>query len=213
MGGRVDLREGSRSADKHRAILEAATEIFLDRGYAGASMDEVAARAAVGKQTVYKHFVDKRSLFTEIVLGTTNQVDGMVQLIAETLSRTDHVERELTALARRFLLTLMDPQLLRLRRLIIASAGQFPELGRAWYQQGFERVLGSLTDSFTRLAERGLMNVREPGRAADHFVGMLLWIPLNKAMFMGEDRPYTTAELEAHADAAVQAFLASHSRP
>ena len=50
-----------RSARKRRAILEAATTRFLRNGYRGTSMDEIAARAAVSKQTVYKHFADKET--------------------------------------------------------------------------------------------------------------------------------------------------------
>ncbi|WP_030040457.1 TetR/AcrR family transcriptional regulator, partial [Streptomyces resistomycificus] len=53
-----------RSARKRQAILEAATEVFLNKGYLGTSMDEVAALASVSKQTVYKNFTDKQRLFT-----------------------------------------------------------------------------------------------------------------------------------------------------
>ncbi len=62
----MESREESRSARKHRLIMEAATAVFLKKGYLGASMDEVAATAGVSKQTVYKHFADKGRLFREI---------------------------------------------------------------------------------------------------------------------------------------------------
>ena len=62
-----------RSARKRRAILDAATTVFLRNGYLGTSMDEIAALAAVSKQTVYKHFADKERLFSEIVVGTVNE--------------------------------------------------------------------------------------------------------------------------------------------
>ena len=65
--------EQGRSARKRRAIVEAATEVFLDNGYRGASMDAIAARAQVSKQTVYKHVADKERLFSEIV---ANAVDA-----------------------------------------------------------------------------------------------------------------------------------------
>ena len=200
-------REGTISAAKHQAIQEAATRVFLDKGYAGTSMDEVAALAEVGKQTVYKHFSDKRQLFTDIVLATTDQVDGLVQLIAETMAASDDPRSDLEVLARRFLTTLMQPRLLRLRRLVIASAAEFPELGQAWSERGFERVLSTLTSSFSRLDERGLLRVPDPQIAAEHFVGMLLWIPLNKAMFTGNEHAYTEGDLHRRADLTVHAFL------
>ena len=63
-----------RSDRKRRAILEAATEAFLRHGFLGTSMDEIAAAAAVSKQTVYKHFSDKESLFREIVTTTVDEI-------------------------------------------------------------------------------------------------------------------------------------------
>lgn len=206
----MQLRDGTRSAAKHQAIIDAATRVFLDRGYRGASMDEVAAAAAVGKQTVYNHFTDKGQLFAEIVLATTTQVDGMVRLVADSLAETDDLERDLGELARRFLTTLMRPELLRLRRMIIASADLFPDLGRTWYERGFERVLSTLADSFGHMVERGLLQMDDPHRAAEHFVGLLLWIPLNKAMFTGDETPYSQAELDALAASTTRTFLAAH---
>jgi TetR/AcrR family transcriptional regulator, mexJK operon transcriptional repressor len=206
----MQLRDGTRSAAKHQAILEAATRVFLDKGYRDASMDEVAAAAGVGKQTVYNHFVDKGQLFAEIVLATTTQVDGMVRLVADSLVDTDDPERALGELAGRFLSTLMRPELLRLRRLIIASADLFPELGRTWYESGFERVLATLADSFTGMVARGLLRVDDPLRAAEHFVGLLLWIPVNRAMFTGDEAPYSQGELDDLAASATCTFLSAH---
>ena len=118
----MDTREESRSAAKHRAILEAATTAFLANGYLGTNMDEIATRASVSKRTVYQHFADKERLFAEIVLATTDEIDALVRLVADSLAETDDVAGDLRELARRFLADLMQPQLLRLRRLVIASA-------------------------------------------------------------------------------------------
>src|SRR5919106_6413628 len=93
-----------RTPRKRRAILAAATEVFLQHGYLGASMDEVAAKAGVSKQTVYKQFENKERLFAEIVLGTSDQLlDGLAQAYAETLDEATDAREALRALARRFL--------------------------------------------------------------------------------------------------------------
>ena len=52
---------------KRAAILEAAKSLFVDQGYNGVSMDSIAAQACVSKLTVYSHFGDKETLFTEAV--------------------------------------------------------------------------------------------------------------------------------------------------
>ena len=127
----------TRWSEKHRLIAEAATALFLRKGYLGTSMDDIAAEAAVSKQTVYKHFSDKDQLFAEIVLATTDQIEGLVRMVAAALDTTVDLRRDLSELARSFLITLMRPELLRLRRLVITTADQFPEIGRSWYEQGF----------------------------------------------------------------------------
>ncbi|HET9377958.1 MAG TPA: TetR/AcrR family transcriptional regulator [Chthoniobacterales bacterium] len=201
----------TRSARKRRAILEAATSVFLEKGYDGTSMDDVATLAAVSKPTVYKHFADKEQLFAEIIRTTANQVDDLIRLVAETLVDPGDVENGLTELARRFITALMQPQMLRLRRLVIANADRFPDVGRIWYELGFERVLATLASCFQRLAQHQLLRLDDPVLAANHFVGLLLWIPLNKAMFSGEHHA-SKAELERYARAAAHAFLGGYGR-
>jgi TetR/AcrR family transcriptional repressor of mexJK operon len=203
-------RVESLSARKHRAIIEAATTAFLSQGYLGTTMDEVAAMAGVSKRTVYQHFVEKESLFTEIVLAATDEVDEVVRLVADGLHGNRAVKPNLTELARRLLAALMQPRLLRLRRLIIAHADLFPELGRAWYERGFERVLVTLATHFQRLTEQGQLDVDDPVLAAHHFVGLVLWIPMNQAMFTGVHELNTAADIARYADSAVSAFLSGY---
>ena len=66
----------SRETRKRAAILEAAQRVFFANGFVGASMDQVAATAAVSKQTVYKHFSDKKALFREVVTNVVRVRDG-----------------------------------------------------------------------------------------------------------------------------------------
>ena len=176
-------------------------------------MDEIATLATVSKQTVYKHFADKDTLFAEIVLATTEDVNQIVSLVTDTLTDTTDLERDLGTLAQTFVTALMQPRVLRLRRMIIASADRFPELGTSWYEQGFERALTAMATAFQGLAERGLLSLTDPAMAANQFVGMLLWIPVNKAMFTGNDNAVTEAELKRYAESATHTFLAAHAPP
>ncbi|MDK0524524.1 TetR/AcrR family transcriptional regulator [Streptomyces sp. ML-6] len=205
----METSEQGRSALKRRAIMEAATSAFLSKGYSGTSMDDIAKLAAVSKQTVYKHFSDKEKLFAEIVLATTDRIDGVIDTVAAIPADADTLEENLTRLARRLLTTLTQPQVLQLRRLVIANADAFPELGANWYEQGFERVLATLATTLQQLADRGLLRIDEPLLAAHHFSGLLLWIPVNKAMFHGSPQ-HTEAELDHYAAAGVRAFLAAY---
>jgi TetR/AcrR family transcriptional regulator, mexJK operon transcriptional repressor len=209
-GAAIRLAEDSRSARKHKAILDAATEVFYHKGYVGTSMDEVAARAAVSKQTVYKHFADKERLFADIVLRAVGEIDDLFTESALTLHETGDLDGDLRALGRQFVWWLMQPDVLRLRRLIISEANRFPELSRTWYERGFQRVISTLATALSRLAERGLLRVDDPVVSASQFMGMILWIPVNRAMFCGDNERFTAEELERYADTGVRSFLAAY---
>jgi TetR/AcrR family transcriptional regulator, mexJK operon transcriptional repressor len=199
-----------RSDRKRRAILDAATELFLSEGFAGASMESIAARARVSKPTVYQHFADKQRLFAQIVRDT---IDRFTEpFYDEIVNVTDggDVQEHLRDLARRLLTAVMQPQLLRLRRLIIGEAGRFPELGRTFEERGPDRAIAALTATFERLAEKGTLRLDDPALAAAHFNWLVLSIPLNHAMITGDDRALTPRELRRYADGAVRLFLAAH---
>jgi TetR/AcrR family transcriptional repressor of mexJK operon len=204
--------EESRSARKRRAIMEAATTLFLRTGYQGTSMDDIARLAAVSKQTVYKNFADKERLFSDIVLGVTGRVDQFIQLATATLEDTDDLEKDMRRLARRYITSVMQPQVLQLRRLVIGESGRFPELGRTYYERAQERVLAALASSLRHLGDRGLLRVDDPMLAAQHFAFLILSIPLDRAMFRGDGETHTAADLERFADAGVRVFLAAYRR-
>jgi TetR/AcrR family transcriptional regulator, mexJK operon transcriptional repressor len=208
-----DPEDLSRSARKRSAILEAARTAFLRNGYRGTSMDEVAALARVSKQTVYKHFADKESLFAEIVTTAVDEAADPVHDAVLRLEDTGDIEADLRGLARQLLARVMQPRILQLRRLVIGEAARFPELGRTFYDQGPGRTIAALATVFERLAARGALQLDDPRLAAAHFNWLVMSIPLNQAMFLGQDEPRSAAELDEYADAGVRAFLAAYGQP
>ncbi len=200
----------SRSERKRGSILAAATDVFLAEGFAGATMDAIAARAAVSKPTVYKHFADKQQLFEQIV---TDLVAGITRPFYDqivNLSEDGDVASHLRELARLLLAAVMQPQNLRLRRLVIGEASRFPDLGRAYEEQGPKRAIAAWTAAFTRLAEKGRLQLEDPELAAEHFQWLVLSAPLNHAMFSGDDRAPRRAQVQRLTDSAVDVFLAAY---
>jgi AcrR family transcriptional regulator len=207
----TETAELGRTARKRRAILDAARTLFLANGYGGTSMDDVAARAAVSKQTVYKQFVDKEHLFTAIITGDIEDTEGLSRSLVDALPRTQDLEEDLRAFARRHVVDVMQPHLVRMRRILIGEADRFPELAAAWYARGPERAHATFARWFTALAERGLLHVPDPLIAAEHFNWLILSIPLNRAMFSDVEEP--VERLEYYADEAVRVFLAAYAAP
>ena len=84
-----------RSARKRQAILHAARGLFLKKGYAGTSMDEVAAMAEVSKVTIYKHFSDKHTLFIAVVTAAIDEAKAGSQSLVDQLGNSTDIELDL----------------------------------------------------------------------------------------------------------------------
>nr|WP_281422992.1 TetR/AcrR family transcriptional regulator [Sphingomonas colocasiae] len=199
-----------RSERKRRAIIDAATEIFLRNGYPGTSMDEIAAQAAVSKQTVYKQFASKEALFVTIITGMTSVAGDEVQREIADLGDKDDVEARLLAYAERQLIVVLTPRLMQLRRLIIAEANRFPELGAALDRGGPSRAVAGLAIAFARWAGRGLLAIDDARVAASQFNWLVMGDPVNRVMMLGDSAIPDQATLRRHAAEAVRAFLAAY---
>ncbi len=210
-----DAAVTGRSARKRQAIMEAATALFLRDGYRNTSMDQVAADAAVSKQTVYKQFADKEQLFRDIVLGVTANSEAVITEMTSAL-RGDGVvspadlRAVLTDLARRYLDGVLQPRVVALRRLLIAEAERFPDLARTYFEQAPARAIELIADAVAAYAERGLLTAADPRLAAAHFAYLVLAIPQDRAQFYpGERLP--AAERDRLAEEAVRIFLAAYA--
>jgi TetR/AcrR family transcriptional repressor of mexJK operon len=210
IGSGSDSEEGlSRSARKKAAILEAAQEVFFANGFVGSSMDQVAATAAVSKQTVYKHFTDKDALFREVVNNVVRARD--VGIAADFLTAGEgSIETRLQSFARMFLKGAMQPDVLKLRRLVIGEVGRFPELGRAFYDLGPKRAAEQLALALREAADRQYLYLEDPHIAADDLLGLILFVPLNQAMLLGDQTSLTQERLDRYADQGVATFLRAY---
>ena len=175
-------------------------------------MDQIAAQAAVSKQTGYKQFADKERLFAEVVLGVTGTVDGFVDVVERALGHSAHVEHDLHELARTYVRTVVRPDVLRMRRLLIGQASRFPELGRAYYERGPERVIAAIAACFEELMARGLLRAGDPLLAAQHYAFLVLAIPLDRALVCGDDQ-FSPAQLDSLAESGVEVFLRAYGLP
>lgn len=209
----LKVGEPGRSERKHRAILDAAAEIFLHQGFSGTSMDEIAARAAVSKQTVYKHFESKETLFIGVVQSMTDQATGRVQTDMHDATDADALREQLRAYAERQLMVVLTPPLMQLRRLVIAEVMRFPELGRTLYEAGPGNAIAILSAAFARWAERGLLIVDDPLLAATHFNWLVMGDAVNQVMMRGDSAIPPPATLRRQAVEAVRVFLAAYGNP
>jgi AcrR family transcriptional regulator len=202
----------NRSARKRRAILDAATEVFLKNGYLGTSVDEIAALSGVSKQTVYKHFASKEALFVAIVTAMTSEAGDTVHVDISQPGDSADLAAYLHAYAYRQLTVVLTPRLMRLRRLVIGEVDRFPDLAESLYENGPQRALSALASAFEGLVDRGLLAVEDPRVAASHFNWLVMAEPLNRAMLLGDEAIPSQAELRRHAAEGVRVFLAAYGK-
>ena len=139
----------ARVAANIEAVLDAGQEIFLANGYAATSMDGVAAKAGVGKMTVYRHFRDKETLFVAIVRRECDRVTD-----SSKSPPADSIEMAAKSL-REFAHSLKDyisgPDNVALLRVMYGEVTRFPDMGKLFYDSGpakglqaVERILSKL---------------------------------------------------------------------
>ena len=193
------------------AIREAAARLFLEKGYQGTSMDEIAAAARISKQTIYTHFPSKEQLFAALVLANTERVEEFAEGLVRTFGEADGLEDGLRRVARTYARMVIQPEVLRLRRLVLAAAGRFPDLARRYYEPVPERVYGVLATLLQELSDAGRLRVDDPRLAAQHFAWLVLGIPLDRGMFLPPGEASGGVRIDDLADAAVRAFLAAYA--
>ncbi|MGE8327144.1 TetR/AcrR family transcriptional regulator [Pseudomonas urmiensis] len=191
---------------KREAILEAAKALFLSLGYANTSMDAVAAAAGVSKLTVYSHFTDKQTLFGSAVMATCQT--QLPELIFE-LPDGVPLDQVLLNIARGFQALISSDESVKLSRLIIALGSQDPGFGQFFYEAGPKRVLGEMEALLRSVAERGLLQIDNPLRAAEHFFCLIKGAP-DYRLLLGCAPALSLDEAEVHVREVVGLFMRAY---
>lgn len=196
-----------RNRDK---ILRAAEKVFLNYGFRGSNLDEVAEVAGVSKQTVYAHFKSKRELFIAVISAMTGEAADEHRSRIESPTEHGPVDSYLTKYASELLSVVLTPRLLRLRRLVIGEAERFPGLGEALYRNGPASSIARLTKYFEERAARGELMIHDPQAAATYFNWIVMGAPTNQAMMLGDKSVPKPKELQKHVVESVRIFLAAY---
>lgn len=199
------------SLAKRQAILAAAEEAFLDSGYDAVTMDDLADRSGVAKQTMYAHFGSKDALFVDLVTAMTSVAGDPIHDTPAHIEQAADVGPLLVERMSQQLDIVLTPRLLRLRRLVIGEVARFPALARALAEHGPHRGLASIEVLLRDLDGRGLLAVPEPRVAAAQLNWLVMGEPVNDAMLLGDDAVPSPRRRRAHVERAVATFLAAYA--
>lgn len=193
------------------ALVAAARALFLEKGYAATTMEEIALRAGLTKRTVYNHYADKGALFTQIVESVIGYAEGFARALGQDLPTdlgSDDLPDALHELGRHLALGILRPEVIALRRLLVAESREFPELVEGYFDRAPGRVIAALASWFEHLTGTGVLRASDPERAAGQFAYLVVGEPLDRAILTGT--PPTREHLLACARAAVETFLARY---
>jgi AcrR family transcriptional regulator len=131
----------TRAAERRQAIVDAAMEEFIARGFAATRLDDIAKRAGVAKGTIYLHFKDKESMFEELVrIVIVPVVARLNALPPPTGSVRDLVE----VFANNFLTEVIGTRRGDLVRLIVAEGPRFPSVAEFYYREVVSRGMAGM---------------------------------------------------------------------
>ncbi|WHO76128.1 TetR/AcrR family transcriptional regulator [Rhizobium sp. BT03] len=197
---------------KRMSILDAAADVFCRQGFAGASIDEIAAVACVSRQTIYNHYREKETLFVAVVEDVMNRANAMLfSVLSSFPENTDNLEDGLTAFAVRLNKNCIcnhDGKFLR--KLVQTEGERYPHLFESWRQQGPGKLTTALSALLARLAHTGALIIDDFDVAARQFVALANADMQMMTLFGGTP---TDEELEKAARNAVRTFLRAYGRP
>jgi AcrR family transcriptional regulator len=199
------LRPAEEDSSKRRQILDGARKVFMDLGFDGASMGEIARSAGVSKGTLYVYFADKNRLFEAIV-----EEESLEQgRIAFDFDPARDVETTLREFGRAYIQVVCRPRGGSAVRTVMAIAERMPEVGRRFYENVLQKTIGLLADYLKARVQSGDLAIDDCHLAASQFILMCqasLFLP-----FVFQVAPAPSAERAgAVVDSATRMFLAGY---
>jgi AcrR family transcriptional regulator len=193
---------------RRRCILEAAYEVLMERGYAGASTLEIATRARVSKRELYTEFGNKSGILKALIAATAARMQ--LPLATAEIHDRDDLAEALVAYGTMALAELTSPHVIAINRLAAAEAGRSSELGAILEENGREPNRKALIDLLAKAQAAGVLAPGEPGAMAGQFFSLLLGDLMLRLMLGVTPRP-GSAEIKKRAQSASQAVLALHA--
>jgi len=205
--GRLAPRSDGESS-KRRDILDGARRVFFEKGFDGASMDEVAKAAGVSKATIYVHFGSKEELFSALVHADRSQI---AEQVFEVDLGTQDVAELLHHIGVSFISLMVRPDHIRMVRMVIGVAEKFPRIGQTFFDAGpchGGRKLGRI---LREQADLGRLEFDDEVAAAHLFLSMCHG-PEVKGLLFGVASAPTPAEIDAMVARAVRVFLSAYGK-
>jgi AcrR family transcriptional regulator len=161
-----------RSDDRPREICAAALEVFAEKGFAAAKLDEIARRAGVSKGTLYLYFKSKQELFRAVVKSA---IAPNIEAITSAVASLDAPFNDVI---RMFLAGFAEREarlpIGAVAKIVVGESRNFPELARVWHDEVASKAIGALSAFIERAQQRGEVRAGDPRLYAFSLIGPMV---------------------------------------
>jgi len=198
VAGQIDI-------SKNEAILDAAVELMAERGLS-ASIEEIARRARVSRQTIYNHYGSK----AELVRALTERRVHEITAPLEAPEAAEHPAEALAAFGRVMLHAVLAARTSTFMRMAMAGVTEAPELGVAFYEAGPKSSRQRLASFLALETAAGRLACPDPREAAEFFAGMVIG-SYQTAALLGVDPGLDEARIGRIAAEAAARFMRAYA--
>jgi AcrR family transcriptional regulator len=198
------------AGDVEERILDAATVMFAQRGFGGASLEAIAEAAGAGKATLYSRYSGKEALFSAVVKRTCER---SLQLVYEAPQSASLAQR-LTLLAQTLAARLLSDEIIGLIRMVVADAPRFPALAKLTSDAGRSRTIDAVTKMIAEHSGRtldapALATTKRHARTLATQILDAIIPPMLMRALLGEDLVEVRADIRSHVKQTIAIFVAA----
>ena len=189
--------------------MQAAYQVFAEKGFAAARLDDIAKRAGVSKGALYLYFETKQDIFKAVVKDAVAPNIGAIETFAIGFPGT--FEQLIRMMIPRVAEMASHSGMGKVIKMVIGESGNFPEIARVWHDDVIAKGIGLLTGAITRAQERGEVRAGDPRQHALSIAGPLLAAVIFRETFVPVGaKPFDIPNLmQQHLDNVLPGLLTS----
>jgi AcrR family transcriptional regulator len=199
------LHPADEDSAKRHQIMDGARRVFMDLGFDGASMNEIARAAGVSKGTLYVYFADKSSLF-EAIVEQESLAHGKTSF---SFDPAENVETVLLDFGRAYIEIVCRPDGGSAVRTVMAIAERMPDVGRRFYENVIALTMRRLADYLAARVKANELKIDDCELAAAQFMMMCQATLFQPYIFQAKPAP-TPAQIAIVVESATRVFLARY---
>ncbi len=196
----------SATERRRKAIIAAAYELFVSRGYGSVSIDDIIRVSGGSKSTLYKLFGSKEGVMKLVIESLASEMLRQIRLDAPP---GKSVREVLIAVGEVLVELALSDNAINQFRLAVANSGPFPDVAALWYHSGPKTTMDGIAELLAREAAEGRLKISDPVQASWFFAGMLLFRD-NMTRLVGLPSG-GKSDKKALVESAVDAFLKIYS--